>query len=244
MERSQLIYSPNLQINICTCFLAAVTLAIVLIASLNHKLSAYAAFARMTPLLREGPMSFLIILPNVRNAMEEISDIDRTDTLKYKDTHKSNNRTPLVVTYHPDLPPMAQIVNKHFNILQSNDKLKQIFPEPPLISYRRPKNIRDIVVRAKLPPSNDQNDTDSLPGSSPCQSKRCKNCTHMKETNFFKSSITNQRFEIRQTITCSTSNAIYLIECSICNVQYVGETSKKNTRSYAGPSFRHKMQTH
>ena len=136
---------------------------------------------------------------------------NRNDTLRYKNKDKSNTRTPLVVTYHPDLPPLAQIVNKHFSILQTNDKLKQVFPEPPLISYRRPKNLRDLIVRAKLP--SDAPEETNVIGSHPCQSSRCKNCKNMTQTSTFIhviSNTTNQTFKIRENITCTTIKLCHL----------------------------------
>ena len=30
--------------------------------------------------------------------------------------------------------------------------LKEVFPEPPMVAYRRAKNLRDKLVKAKLPP--------------------------------------------------------------------------------------------
>ena len=163
--------------------------------------------------------------PIIKRVIEETRKINRNDTLRYKNKDKPNTRTPLVVTYHPDLPPLAQIVNKHFSILQTNDKLKQVFPEPPLISYRRPKNLRDLIVRAKLP--SDAPEETNVIGSHPCQSSRCKNCKNMTQTNAFTSNTTKQTFKIRENITCTTINVIYLIECTFCGIQYVGETSKK-----------------
>ena len=63
----------------------------------------------------------------IKQVIKETLKNNCNDTLKYKNKDKSNTCTPLVVTYHPDLPPLAQIVNKHFSILQTNDKLKQVF---------------------------------------------------------------------------------------------------------------------
>ena len=184
------------------------------------------------PPLRHAQVNFpstslrgVIKKPIIKRVIEETRKTNRNDTLRYKNKDKSNTRTPLVVTYHPDLPPLAQIVNKHFSILQTNDKLKQVFPEPPLISYRRPKNLRDLIVRAKLP--SDAPEETNVIGSHPCQSSRCKNCKNMTQTNTFTSNTTKQTFKIRESITCTTINVIYLIECTFCGIQYVGETSKK-----------------
>ena len=166
--------------------------------------------------------------PIIKRVIDETRKTNRNDTLRYKNKDKSNTRAPLVVTFHPDLPSLAQIVNKHFSILQTNDKLKQVFPEPPLIScmsYRRPKNLHDLIVRAKLP--SDAPVETNVIGSHPCLSSRCKNCKNMTQTSTFISNTTKQTFKIRENITCTTINVIYLIECTFCGIQYLGETSKK-----------------
>ena len=50
-------------------------------------------------------------------------------------------------------------------------------------------------------------------------------------TNTFKSNQTKRIFNIYHTITCKSQWIIYLLECILCNVQYVGKSETKfNTR--------------
>ena len=53
----------------------------------------------------------------VKKEMERVLEVRRKDTLVKKEKNK-DNRIPLVVTYHPDLPPVGQIINKHWPMLQ------------------------------------------------------------------------------------------------------------------------------
>ena len=54
---------------------------------------------------------------------------------------------------------------------------------------------------------------------------RCVVCKdHMKEGDTFTSHSNSTSHQIRGNITCSTPNVIYLISCSVCGIQYVGET--------------------
>ena len=46
----------------------------------------------------------------------------------------------------------------------------------------------------------------------------------MMITKEFNSNITNHTYPINQTVTCTTTNVIYVIQCSYCNIQYVGES--------------------
>ena len=38
---------------------------------------------------------------------------------------------------------------------------------------------------------------------------------------------TGQKFKIKSHITCETSNVIYMIQCTKCNLQYIGETKRR-----------------
>ena len=59
---------------------------------------------------------------------------------------KESYRIPFVITFNPALPNIPQVI---FNILRSSQRCLEAFSSPPRISYRRCKNLRDIVVRAK-----------------------------------------------------------------------------------------------
>jgi hypothetical protein len=145
----------------------------------------------------------------------------RDDLLKpnTKDTN-TNKRLPFVVTYHPNLPNIRATIDKHWSIIDKSDKLTRMFPEKPLVAYRRPKNLRDILVRAKIRPSTE---TCSEGLSAPCGTSRCQTCAHMTPTNTFYSS-NKARSYIKGISNCKTSNAIYLMTCKQCEKKYVGET--------------------
>ncbi len=68
----------------------------------------------------------------------------------------------------------------------------------------------------------------SVLGQECCESRNCKTCNLLHEVNTFRSSCTNQVYPVSNstgdTLTCGSENIIYLITCSICKWQYVGET--------------------
>ena len=92
-------------------------------------------------------------------------------------------------------------------------------PASPLIAFRRPRNLRDLLVRASL---NDiQNET---PGNRPCGAAGCKTCPILTATDEFTTKKTGQKFKMKFAASCKSSNIIYLITCRRCGLQYVGET--------------------
>ena len=58
----------------------------------------------------------------------------------------------------------------------------------------------------------------------PCHDKRCLLCQYSSSTETFQSSVTGETFKIFGQLSCKSANVIYLITCSVCQQQYVGET--------------------
>ena len=57
---------------------------------------------------------------------------------------------PFVTQYHPAVPNVKQILMKHWHLIEEQPLLKEIFKEPPLISYKKGRSLKDILVRSKL----------------------------------------------------------------------------------------------
>ena len=84
-------------------------------------------------------------------AIERARQQKREDLLSYR-LKSESNVLPFVLTYHPDLPKVREIINKHWPIIESSSTLSEIFLERPTMAYRRPKSLWDLLVRAKLKP--------------------------------------------------------------------------------------------
>ena len=74
-----------------------------------------------------------------------------------------------------------------------------------------------------------------------CKDKRCKACKEIVTFQTATSNVTNREYSCINNelspITCKTSNFIYLLTCSICNQQYIGETRQelnKRLNDYRG----------
>ena len=89
---------------------------------------------------------------------------------------------------------------------------------PPLVLYRRPLNQRTLLVQATFK----QKHHLSYKGNSQCQQTH-KTCDHIKPIKRFKSSVTRKTYSIKALAKCKTANTVYVIECTKCNKQYVGE---------------------
>ena len=70
--------------------------------------------------------------------------------LRCQRTDKSKtDRVPLVLTYSKGLPHVREIIKKKMTVLQRSEKMKKGFIKPPILAFRRDKNLKDILVHKK-----------------------------------------------------------------------------------------------
>ena len=153
----------------------------------------------------------------IDTAFNKIRTLTRSDSLKRKDKKKHNKRVPFVTTFHPGLPNIPHILRKYMPILHTSKRCLAAIPECPIVSYRRPKNLRDILVHAKLS-SLKRN------GFHTCSDKRCLTCPSALTGDTVPITSTSGIFKITKHLTCKSYNVIYVITCKRCKKQYVGKT--------------------
>ena len=57
---------------------------------------------------------------------------------------------PFVTEYRPSMPDLKHILMNKWHLIQNQPLLQNIFKNPPLISYRKGRSLKDVLVRAKL----------------------------------------------------------------------------------------------
>ena len=148
----------------------------------------------------------------IKQQLDQTLSVRRTDILRSRPKRKTLNRVPLVTTFHPGLPKLLCMTGKHLPLLHTSARLKRAFPNKPIIAYRRPKNLCDLLVSASLKPLHLQ----EAKGSLPCGTKRCLTCQHIRTGTTVQSTFTGRTFNIRATANCKSSNVVYLIQCTLC----------------------------
>jgi hypothetical protein len=71
------------------------------------------------------------------------------------------------------------------------------------------------------------NNTHCLPsknGFYTCLKPRCRTCPYSSRAHTFRSHTHSKVYTIKQKLTCESKNLVYLITCSFCGLQYVGQT--------------------
>ena len=77
------------------------------------------------------------------------------------------NRIPFTLTFYPHNRSVKSIILKDLELLKNDPDTGRIFSQPPLISFKRDKNIGNFLVRSAFPTSNQ-------PGSFKCVRARCQ----------------------------------------------------------------------
>ena len=116
-------------------------------------------------------------------------------------------------------------------ISYSDPEIKNILESSINISYKRGKNLRELISPSMFP----QAQVESRSIVSKCKSKRCdicQNCFVCKDE--FTCTVTGKTYKVRGKLCCTSSNVIYLIRCKLCKEQYVASGFKDNFK----PKFR------
>ena len=126
-----------------------------------------------------------------------------------------------VTKFNPNGPDINKILQDNKNTLLNHPHTEQL--QNFMVAYRRPKNLRDILVHSKL--------TEKTNTSGTYRCRNCNICQYVKEGPFFYA---NQiRYRTTGCINCNTDYIIYMIECRQCQLKYIGQTSKNiRTRIY------------
>ena len=124
----------------------------------------------------------------INSAINKARIIPRNKALKKKKTalNKHTRRPVMAVNWDPRLPSIPSIQLKHWRSMCSqNPNLEEVFKEPPLTAYKRQKNIRDYIVRAKVTPQLGPYPKRQLNGMVKC-GKSCIVCPFIKEGKHIK----------------------------------------------------------
>ena len=149
----------------------------------------------------------------------KISTVSRNEALRPSaERDSTESRVPLVLTYNQFNTGTKRILLDNFEMLLSDPATRTIFPELPLVSYRRDRNLRDYLVY-----SAERSDADA--GTFACRHPRCLTCRHTTSQTILQSP--KRLYTIRDRFTCQSENVVYSIICRRCGCLYIGETGRR-----------------
>ncbi|XP_074809758.1 uncharacterized protein LOC141987846 [Natator depressus] len=143
--------------------------------------------------------------------------------------NKENNRTPLAITFSPQLKPLQRIIKDLQPILKDDPSLSQILGDRLVLAYRQPPNLKQILTSNHTPHTRTTN-----PGIYPCNKARCQLCPHSYsgDTIIGPNHISHT---IRCLFSCTSTNVIYAIICQQCpSAMYIGQTGQSLSKGING----------
>ena len=143
---------------------------------------------------------------------DRVRGLDRNALLDRNQTHKDDTKMPLVLTYHPAFHRVYGILQTCLNALFVDTERQQLFKGKIFVSFRRAKNFKDTLVRAKVYQPN------------------CQICALIVEGETFRNLNDSRSFTISSgAYHCNSENVVYLLQCDCCNKKkmWAGSTKTK-----------------
>jgi len=209
----------------------------------------------------------------VNSQIDKVLNVNREDTLIYKTTQEKqeafNNFTggdaflPLIITFHPTLLQQNDnihniLLNEWQEFVTKQDKITTTFQNnKPKIVFKKGKTIAQHLMSAKHPPRwHEHNDDDHLINNlaqllqenenidnftytiRQCKHPLCKCCAHISFPN-------HSKITLNSSMDCNSNNIIYLISCTKCKLNYIGQTKRKLKDRLNGhrTNIKHKRNT-
>ena len=155
----------------------------------------------------------------VKAAISRARAIPRAVALRYVAKTKQTRRPIFVVTYDPRLPNIQNIQQKHWRRMRhTNPYLSEVFPETPLVAFKRQKNIREFTIRAQVPPTPNPRPKRKIKGMKKC-GKSCPACPYIREGKTIK--IGKSTWNINTAVNCESFNIIYVAVSSAVSKAYL-----------------------
>ena len=85
----------------------------------------------------------------LQEIIANVFKMDRQNLLQPQ-IKNANKLSPIIVTYHKNLPNIKSAINKNWNILKINEEISSLFDKQPSIAFRKNKNLRQILCKHHL----------------------------------------------------------------------------------------------
>lgn len=138
---------------------------------------------------------------------------------------------PLITTFSSASRLLNNKIKGNFREIIENSGL--LDNHQVISAYRRNKNLKDYLVRAKLPPIQPKRSTNILSDT-------------LVKLEYVQNRINKTIYKVTQIFTPQTCNCVYIIFCSQCGTQYIGETKNSiSTRmTQHRYNIRHNKEAH
>ena len=159
-------------------------------------------------------------------ALTRAASLQRDPLLERKPPKEGQDRVFFSTGYSTQAYHVRNIIRKNWDLIQCDESLRQVFPDPPMFSFRRAQTIGDRLVHSYTPAQQSRTWLSTTP-SGTYRCGKCKQCDIVSRSKDFIHPVTQHRYTNRHFINCQTTHVIYILSCSLCNAFYVGRTKRR-----------------
>ena len=184
----------------------------------------------------------------IKQSLKKFPFCSRNTILNKEKQKQEQPPTVIPVKYNDSCNEIREIVNKHWDKVQEDTQLKNLFPNKPMLAYKKNQSLANNLVRSKIktpiqminetprshrtdpPPAVTKNFDSLFPKGIPikkCNKRTCKLCHRMR----IGKTIYNRKCHLnvlipkyKYQLTCWSSRVVYAIKCNKCHETYVGQT--------------------
>ena len=171
----------------------------------------------------------------IDEAYTKARDKNRDELLHPKDgtLDRAVKKTYMTTTYNPAYDSLRSQVKKTWDLLDRSSSTRHVHGAGLQVGYRRPKNLRDLLVRSKLTPISEESEP-TRPVNKTCTNRKCRYCPLLNTEGQVVATVTGRKYRTKHNVTCNSNNLIYCITCRRCKKQYVGQTKNSLKQRFQG----------
>ena len=176
----------------------------------------------------------------IQSGFDKAFQTNREDLLKRPSNRNKDDKSDpplhLITDYHPSFRAVLDIVSNNWDMLDNSSSTRPILQIPVVRGFRRPKNLRDLLVRARLTTADGKHQPKNNKSSKRCLRLNCLYCKALNKSGRIICPFNKRSYISRFNVNCNSNNLVYCLVCKSCSKMYVGQT-KRSLRERAGEHF-------
>ena len=139
--------------------------------------------------------------------------------MKEKKTKTFESKLTFNITYYPVFQNIRNILQE-FHLLLAPKEHRKVFPDVPVVGFFNGKSLKDYLVRAALPKTNETGRCE------PCEKETCLVCNSISTTTTFTTEACGENYKIQSgPLNGNSEKVLHLLKCTVCGqAPYVEKT--------------------
>ena len=158
-------------------------------------------------------------------ALHRCNAVTQFHTLKGQSKQKETDDNCLfcITEYNPFNPDIRKWIDELWPILYRSSGTWMLVDKRIIFGHSIPESLQDMLVHTNI--FGEKRYKNKAPI---CNRKwKCRHCPKIDRSGEVTSTSTGRKYRSQVLVSCNSRNLIYLIQCQICKIQYVGQTKNK-----------------